>query len=114
MKSVAILACALLGAVHAQDISSVPQCGVSLPPPFVPPICHAPRTENITQQTCIQNMLKEQANLGCPPVNGQPDPSCLCKNADFSFGLRDCSQQACGSDVADAVVSYGVAYCRCK
>lgn len=59
-------------------------------------------------------MLTQQENLGCPPANGQPDPSCLCNNADFSFGLRDCAREACGSEVEDAVVSYGVAYCQCK
>lgn len=87
---------------------------VALVSPLVFSVRDAHRTENIPQRTCIQNMLNEQANLGCPPPAGSPDPGCLCSNADFSFGLRDCSQQACGSDVADAVVAYGVAYCQCK
>ncbi|KAH8819093.1 hypothetical protein F5884DRAFT_759439, partial [Xylogone sp. PMI_703] len=38
-------------------------------------------------QTCSNNMLAQYSALGC----ASPDPRCLCKNANFGFGLRDCS-----------------------
>lgn len=41
---------------------------------------------------------------------------CACCNADFGFGIRDCSQQVCGEGSQDysAVLSYGSAYCSSK
>lgn len=57
-------------------------------------------------------MLGQQVALGCPPVNGQPDAACLCRNVDFGYGVRDCVNEACpsGTDTA-AIIRYGVNYC---
>lgn len=58
-------------------------------------------------QTCFNNMLGQYSALGC----ASPQPTCLCKNANFGFGLRDCANGACGTAVATTVISYGSAYC---
>ena len=64
------------------------------------------------QQTCVTNLLGQADALGCPVVDGQPDALCLCSNADFGYGVRDCSIQACpaGTDT-NSIISYGLAYC---
>ena len=62
------------------------------------------------QQTCITNMLGLAPSLGC----GATDAACLCGNVNFAYGIRDCSNAACGSDVAPSVIAYGVAYCSCE
>lgn len=62
------------------------------------------------QQTCITNMLGLAPSLGC----GATDAACLCSNVNFAYGIRDCSNAACGSDVAPSVIAYGVAYCSCE
>lgn len=36
---------------------------------------------------------------------------CLCSNADFSNGLRDCSNGACGTAIAGTVIAFGSSYC---
>ncbi|PPJ54147.1 hypothetical protein CBER1_01053 [Cercospora berteroae] len=70
----------------AQDLASLPPCG----------------------QTCIDNMLALAPSLGCP--DAQAD--CLCRNADFGFGVRDCANQACGdASAAQQVIAYGTQYC---
>ena len=58
-------------------------------------------------QTCFNNMVAQYSALGC----ASPQPSCLCKNANFGYGLRDCANGACGTAVAPTVTSYGSAYC---
>ncbi|KAH8812141.1 hypothetical protein F5884DRAFT_877588 [Xylogone sp. PMI_703] len=58
-------------------------------------------------QTCFNNMLGQYSALGC----ASPDPACLCKNVNFGFGLRDCSNGACGTAVASTVIAFGSAYC---
>ena len=57
-------------------------------------------------------MLKAASALGCPPKNGQPDVCCLCGNARFGYGVRDCVIQACpaGTDT-NAIIKYGLNYC---
>ncbi|KAK3938522.1 carbohydrate-binding module family 18 protein [Diplogelasinospora grovesii] len=60
-------------------------------------------------QTCINNMLAQYSALGC----ASPDPSCLCSNVNFGYGIRDCSNGACGTAVASTVIAYGSAYCSC-
>ena len=53
-------------------------------------------------------MLALAPSLGCP--DAQAD--CLCRNADFGFGVRDCANQACGDAAAAQQVSaYGTQYC---
>jgi hypothetical protein len=57
-------------------------------------------------------MLAQSVALGCPYVNGLPDATCLCSNANFGYGIRDCSVAACGgADAAAPVIAYGSAYC---
>ena len=58
-------------------------------------------------QTCFNNMVAQYSTLGC----ASPAPSCLCKNVNFGFGLRDCSNGACGTAVASTVIAYGSSYC---
>ncbi|OGE53422.1 hypothetical protein PENARI_c008G09124 [Penicillium arizonense] len=66
-------------------ISQLPQCG----------------------QTCFDNMLSKYSDLGCSTL----DPSCLCRNMDFYYGIRDCSNGACGTKVASTVLSFETEYC---
>ncbi len=58
-------------------------------------------------QTCFSNMLAQYSALGCT----SPDPACVCKNINFYFGIRDCSNGACGADVATTVINFESAYC---
>jgi hypothetical protein len=58
-------------------------------------------------QTCFNNMKAQYSTLGC----SSPDPPCLCKNANFGYGLRDCANGACGTAVASTVIAYGSSYC---
>ncbi|PVH81748.1 hypothetical protein DL98DRAFT_514404 [Cadophora sp. DSE1049] len=62
------------------------------------------------QQTCISNMLGLAPSLGCSAT----DAACLCGNVNFAYGIRDCSNAACGAEVAPSVIAYGVAYCSCE
>lgn len=65
------------------------------------------------QKTCILGMLQKTAELGCGPVDdgGVVAQKCLCINHQFSYGLRDCSIQACGSDVSKSVIHWEVGWC---
>lgn len=58
-------------------------------------------------QTCFDNMVAQFSALGC----ASPEPSCLCENVNFGYGLRDCSNGACGTAVASTVIAYGSSYC---
>jgi CFEM domain len=62
------------------------------------------------QQTCVKNMLGLAPSLGC----SANDAACLCKNANFGYGIRDCSNAACGEAVASTVIAYGNSYCSCE
>jgi hypothetical protein len=66
-------------------ISSLPSCG----------------------QLCFNNLIGQYSSLGC----SSPDPSCLCSNVNFGYGIRDCSNGACGTDIASTVIAYETAYC---
>ncbi len=57
--------------------------------------------------TCFGNMLAQYSSLGCT----SPDPSCLCKNINFYYGIRDCSNGACGTAVASTVMAFESGYC---
>ena len=59
-------------------------------------------------QLCFNNMLAQYSSLGCA---SEQDAACLCGNVNFGYGLRDCSNGACGSEVASTVIAYGSAYC---
>ncbi len=58
-------------------------------------------------QTCFSNMLAQYSSLGCT----SPDPSCVCKNINFYYGIRDCSNAACGTAVASTVIAFESGYC---
>ncbi|KUJ15132.1 uncharacterized protein LY89DRAFT_537440, partial [Mollisia scopiformis] len=58
-------------------------------------------------QTCFNNMLGQYSALGC----AKPVATCLCANVNFEYGIRDCSNSACGTAVASAWIAYGSAYC---
>ncbi|ODA82688.1 hypothetical protein RJ55_01196 [Drechmeria coniospora] len=76
------------------------------------PATHTPTVPSIDSlplcgQTCFNNMLAQYSQLGC----ASPDAACLCKKADFGYGLRDCSNRACGESVASTVIAYGRSWC---
>ncbi|KAF6840494.1 CFEM domain-containing protein [Colletotrichum plurivorum] len=49
------------------------------------------------------------SNLGC----GSGDTACLCRNPDFTYGIRDCSYQSCNDNAqAEQAVAYGINLCR--
>lgn len=58
-------------------------------------------------QTCFNNMLAQYSSLGC----STPDPACVCENINFYYGIRDCSNAACGTEVATTVLAFESAYC---
>ncbi|KAJ2980263.1 hypothetical protein NUW58_g6991 [Xylaria curta] len=67
--------------------------------------------------TCFGNMLGQASELGCggggstqDAVNGE----CLCKNPDFSYGIKDCANEACPQGLAPMVIQYGVNWCAEK
>ncbi|KAJ5893484.1 hypothetical protein N7495_005175 [Penicillium taxi] len=68
----------------------------------LPPITSLPTCG----QTCFNNMLAEYETLGC----NSADPSCLCENIDFYYGIWDCVNEACGTAVASTVIAYESAY----
>lgn len=75
--------------------------------PRSPFVCSHP-----LQKTCITNLLNDAPAFGCSTTN---EASCLCANATFSYGIRDCSNEACDDSAnAASVIDYGVAYCSCK
>ncbi|KAK2008527.1 CFEM domain-containing protein [Colletotrichum eremochloae] len=84
MKSVIYLGVGLLSGAMAQSLAS---CG----------------------STCIQNMQNLATSLDC--TTG--DTACLCRNPNFTYGIRDCSFQSCqqSSDAQQAVAA-GVELCR--
>lgn len=53
-------------------------------------------------------MIALAPSLGC-----SADAACLCTKPDFAYGIRDCSNEACGADVASTVIAYGSSYCSC-
>jgi len=52
-------------------------------------------------------MLSKYSDLGCTTS----DPSCLCRNMNFYYGIRDCSNGACGTQVASTILSFEREYC---
>lgn len=39
------------------------------------------------------------------------DVACYCSHENFGYGIRDCSKEACGEEVANQAISYGLNYC---
>lgn len=58
-------------------------------------------------QTCFSNMEAQYSTLGC----SSPDPACLCENINFYYGIRDCSNGACGTAVASTVIAFESVFC---
>ncbi|KAJ5657227.1 uncharacterized protein N7484_000876 [Penicillium longicatenatum] len=58
-------------------------------------------------QMCISNMKAKASELGC--TSGDLD--CLCKSQDYSYGIRDCTKQACPDDDASTVLSMALESC---
>jgi hypothetical protein len=53
-------------------------------------------------------MFGKASELGC----AAGDDACLCKNVDFGYGIRDCSNAVCtASSDAAAATSYGSSLC---
>lgn len=53
-------------------------------------------------------MLAQSAELGCR----NNDVPCLCRNANFGYGIHDCSVQACGNvNEANIAISWGNKLC---
>ena len=52
-------------------------------------------------------MLAQAATLGCTTA----DAACLCNKSDFAYGIRDCANEACGSD-APKIIAYGTTFCK--
>ena len=102
-----IMAVAAPTGLSAQSLADLPECGVcahlsdSSDPSSL--------TERILKQTCVQNMLGQASSLGCEA----DDVGCLCQNVNFTYGIRDCSIEAC-KDQAEAIINYGAEYCRSK
>ena len=58
----------------------------------------------------MNNMIALAPSLGC----ANTDTACLCKNVNFQYGIRDCSNAVCGEAVASTVISFGAGYCHGK
>lgn len=62
------------------------------------------------QKKCINDVIGDPyGNIGCPHSGTQRD--CLCKSMNFWYGIRDCSQQACGNNVYNQVARWKDAMC---
>ncbi|KID59247.1 CFEM domain protein, partial [Metarhizium brunneum ARSEF 3297] len=69
--------------------SDLPPCGVSA---YAAPFPRGDGTlaNKGIQQTCMNNMIAQYSQLGCRSL----DSACLCKNANFGYGVRDCANGA--------------------
>lgn len=56
---------------------------------------------------CYNNVVGLASSLGCEAN----DMACLCKNQDFSYGIHDCTVQACPDDNVQDVQSYASSVC---
>lgn len=56
---------------------------------------------------CISNMNAKASELGCQ----SGDMDCLCKSENYSYGIRDCTTQACPDDNAEQVLKMALAKC---
>lgn len=73
---------AMVGLASAQDFGALSSCA----------------------QNCVNNM---RTSVGCVPVTDQ----CLCGNAAFENGIRDCANQACSAEDAAAAVDFAGGFC---
>lgn len=58
---------------------------------------------------CLTNMLAKASELGC----GNTDTACLCRNANFVYGIRDCTLAVCQGDTAkvNQAIEFGRSVC---
>ena len=56
---------------------------------------------------CINNMNNKASELGCNPG----DKHCLCNSKDYTYGVRDCTKQACPNDDSSHVVQIALSSC---
>lgn len=56
---------------------------------------------------CVDNMNNKASELKC----NSGDMACLCKSDDYSYGIRDCTKQACPDDDSAAVVKKALEQC---
>lgn len=59
---------------------------------------------------CVNNMNDKASELNCK----SGDMACLCKSEDYSFGIRDCTKEACPSDDAEKVLKMALEKCPSK
>lgn len=92
MKYSLALVAAVAAAVHAADVqlSDLAQCG----------------------QTCVGNMAEIMVSqYGC----AKDDYKCYCSNSAYGWGIRDCSNQNCGTandgSAAPNAIAYGLYLC---
>ncbi|KZL66997.1 CFEM domain-containing protein [Colletotrichum tofieldiae] len=78
----AAVVAAYLGGVCAQ-LESLPPCGIA----------------------CVNNVIAK--GFGC----ASGDNTCLCKQQDFVFGIRDCAAQSCAADETTKVNDYVTSLC---
>ncbi|KAH3394870.1 hypothetical protein KXV40_007449 [Aspergillus fumigatus] len=58
-------------------------------------------------QMCLSNMKAKAGELGC----SAGDDKCLCSQANYGYGIRDCTTEACPDDDAIAVLSSALSSC---
>ncbi|KAH4613042.1 hypothetical protein HBH82_018450 [Parastagonospora nodorum] len=71
----------------------------------------AAAAQNLGQcaQLCVGNMATiAQSQFQC----AQNDQGCFCTKSNWAYGIRDCSQQACGAEESAAAVSYAAGICQ--
>ena len=56
-------------------------------------------------------MLGKAQELGC---SSETDIACLCKNQDFTYGVRDCTNESCPDSDKSTVLTFGNSICACK
>jgi hypothetical protein len=59
---------------------------------------------------CLNNMKAKAGELGC----SSSDMNCLCAKANYGYGIRDCTTEACPADNAAAVLSSALSSCPSK
>ena len=57
-------------------------------------------------------MFAQAYNMDCPPYpNGRPNLNCLCNDANFFNGIRDCAFAACNALDAENTLGLAAIYC---
>lgn len=65
-------------------------------------------TDQIVKNPCINGVVSYAKAHGCATGGW----ACYCGQQSFGFGVRDCSNEACGgADKANSVISYAASSC---